>query len=107
MSRAGNIFMHDQMAGRIEETDAGGFEFCYDEAYLKNSKNPPVSLTLPLQPEKFESQILFSFFDGLIPEGWLLDLTIKNWKLDGRDRMGLLLEACGDCIGAVKVEKLN
>ena len=41
MSRAGNIFMHDQMAGRIEETDAGGFEFCYDEAYLKNSKNPP------------------------------------------------------------------
>jgi serine/threonine-protein kinase HipA len=105
MARSGNIFMHNTFAGTINETDEGGFEFAYDEKYLKDAKNPPVSLTLPLQEQAFQSKVLFSFFDGLIPEGWLLELTVKNWKLDYRDRMGLLLEACGDCIGAVRVEK--
>jgi serine/threonine-protein kinase HipA len=50
---------------------------------------------------------LFSFFDGLIPEGWLLDIAEKNWKLNPRDRMGLLLMCCKDCIGAISVHPLN
>jgi serine/threonine-protein kinase HipA len=50
---------------------------------------------------------LFPFFDGLIPEGWLLDIAQKNWKLNPRDRMGLLMACCKDCIGAVSVHPLN
>ena len=50
---------------------------------------------------------LFPFFDGLIPEGWLLDIAEKNWKLNPRDRMGLLLACCKDCIGAVSVYPIN
>ena len=46
---------------------------------------------------------MIPFFDGLIPEGWLLDIAQKNWKLDPRDRMGLLLTCCKDCIGAVSI----
>jgi len=41
--------------------------------------------------------------DRLIPEGWLLDIAKRNWKLNSRDRMGLLLACCKDCIGAVSV----
>ena len=48
-------------------------------------------------------KVLFSFFDGLIPEGWLLDIAEKSWKIDTRDRMSLLLACCKDCIGAVSV----
>ena len=44
---------------------------------------------------------MFPFFDGLIPEGWLLDIATKNWKLNPNDRMGLLMTCCKDCIGAV------
>ena len=50
--------------------------------------------------------MLFPFFDGLIPEGWLLDIAEKNWKLNPRDRMGLLLACCKDCIGAVSIEEV-
>jgi serine/threonine-protein kinase HipA len=50
---------------------------------------------------------MFSFFDGLIPEGWLLRIAEKNWKLNERDRMGLLLACCKDCIGAVSIEPFN
>jgi serine/threonine-protein kinase HipA len=51
--------------------------------------------------------VLQPFFDGLIPEGWLLEIAEKNWKLDARDRMGILLATCQDCIGAVSVEPVN
>jgi serine/threonine-protein kinase HipA len=47
---------------------------------------------------------MFPFFDGLIPEGWLLVIAQKTWKVDARDRMGLLLTVCRDPIGAVHVE---
>jgi serine/threonine-protein kinase HipA len=60
-------------------------------------------MTLPLQQKAFHNSILFPFFDGLIPEGWLLDIAESNWKLNPRDRMGLLLACCKDCIGAVSV----
>jgi serine/threonine-protein kinase HipA len=73
-----------------------------------NATSPdPISLTLPLQEKSFTNKILFPFFDGLIPEGWLLDIVQNNWKLNPRDRMGLLLACCKDCIGAVSVHPLN
>lgn len=63
----------------------------------------PVSLTLPLQDASFENKTMFPFFDGLIPEGWLLNIAEELWKLDSRDRMGLLLSCCRDCIGSVSI----
>ena len=43
--------------------------------------------------------MLYPFFDGLIPEGWLLDIAEQSWKISSRDRMTLLLACCKDCIG--------
>ena len=100
--RKAEIRVHNITAGWLTQ-DEEGFNFVYDTAYLQ-SKNPEaVSLTLPLKTEVFTSKVLFPFFDGLIPEGWLLEIAEKNWKLNPRDRMGLLLVCCKDCIGAVSI----
>ena len=100
--RTAYVYVRDSFAGTLEETDSG-FVFTYDEAYLASPKAPAVSLTLPKRPEPFRSRTMFAFFDGLIPEGWLLERVVRNWKLDPRDRFGLLLVACRDCIGAVSI----
>lgn len=100
------IKIGDTLAGWLSE-DEEGYHFVYDSTYLDHANPQPVSLTLPLQKESFHSSVLFPFFDGLIPEGWLLDIAEKNWKLDPRDRMGLLLSCCKDCIGAVSVHAIN
>jgi serine/threonine-protein kinase HipA len=100
--REAEIKMHNELAGWLSQ-DENGYHFQYAPAYLQTKDSKPVSLTLPLQEKAFTSKVLFSFFDGLIPEGWLLDIAEKNWKLDPRDRMGLLLACCKDCIGAVSV----
>jgi len=104
--RKAEIKMHDVTAGWLTE-DEHGYHFAYATDYLKMEGAMSVSLILPLQEEPYHSSILFPFFDGLIPEGWLLDIAQRNWKLDPRDRMGLLLACCKDCIGAASVHPLN
>ena len=104
MKRGGSVYMKDVYCGKIYETEDGYF-FKYDDAYLGNIEWQAISLTLPKQQAPYHSKTLFSFFDGLIPEGWLLDIAEKNWKINYRDRMGLLLACCKDCIGAVSIEE--
>ena len=99
------VYMYDNMAGILTE-DENGFHFQYDQSYLKLKEAEPVSLTLPLTNSEFESNTMFPFFDGLIPEGWLLDIAQKNWKLNPRDRMEILLKVCQDCVGAVSIEAI-
>lgn len=100
--REGLVYYKQQLAGYITETNDSKFLFRYEQNYLKSSA-PPISVTLPKKKESFESNRLFGFFDGLIPEGWLLDLITHNYAIKAKDRMGLLLTTCSDAIGAVSV----
>ncbi len=95
--------MHGVLAGRIVQHE-DEYQFAYDTAYLANPQVPAISVSLPKRPGTASSKVLFPFFDGLIPEGWLLNIAEENWKLNPRDRMGLLLSTCRDCIGAVHIE---
>lgn len=101
MKRA-KVFLHDRLAGSLVE-DENGFTFTYDSEYLNLPDAAAVSLTLPLVDKPYHDMVLFPFFDGLIPEGWLLDIAERSWKINQRDRMSLLLACCKDCIGAVSV----
>lgn len=100
--RIAYVYVRNIFAGILSETDFG-YSFVYDDEYLKKYSSP-VSLTLPLREEEYVSKTLFSFFDGLIPEGWLLNIVSKNWKLNQDDRFGLLLVACKDPIGNVSIK---
>lgn len=100
--RRARIYYKDLLAGILTEVDTG-YEFVYLPEYLLPDTAKPISLTLPLQKEAYKSQVLFPFFDGLIPEGWLLDVALRNTDISILDRMALLLTCCRDCIGAVSV----
>ncbi len=102
--RKAYVYVRNIFAGILAETDEG-YCFTYDPEYLSTDHPGAVSLTLPLKKEAYTSKTLFSFFDGLIPEGWLLDIVCRNWKLDPKDRFGLLLVACKDGIGNVSIRE--
>ena len=86
------VFSRGIKAGILTE-DENGYTFEYNADYLTSDDAEAVSLTLPLSEKPYRDKVLFPFFDGLIPEGWLLDIAEKNWKINTRDRMSLLL-AC-------------
>ena len=100
--REAKIYQSDRLAGVLTE-DENGYTFQYDRTYLESGSAEAISLTMSLTQEPYHSMVLFPFFDGLIPEGWLLDIAEKSWKINRRDRMSLLLACCKDCIGAVSV----
>lgn len=99
MTKKGTVFFQNALIGEVEQTTEKFFEFRYD-----SQNQNAVSWTLPRTEALYKSEELFPFFDGLIPEGWLLNLVSKNWKILPDDRMSLLLIACQDCIGAVHVQ---
>lgn len=106
MNKKGKVYLRDKFAGILTENE-NGFSFQYDLDYLASPGALPVSLTLPLRREPFTSPLMIPFFDGLIPEGWLLEIVEENWKIDPMDRMSLLLTFCKDTIGAVSIVPLQ
>lgn len=71
------VFLNNVTAGILTENDMG-YEFRYDSDYLKSDGAVAVSLTLPLTDRTYRDKVLFPFFDGLIPEGWLLDIAEQS-----------------------------
>ena len=104
--RRAEVFFFDRLAGMIEETVDGRIQFAYLPSYIETAGAEPLSPTMPLQGEPYWSDEMLPLFDGLIPEGWLLDIAEETWKLDSRDRFGLLLACCRSCIGAVSVREV-
>lgn len=101
--RKASIYYKDIFAGILVESDEGEYTFQYDAVYIEKYPAQFVTFTMPVTSKKFVNNQLFPFFEGLIPEGWLLEVATKNWKISSNDRMGLLLACCQNCIGAVSV----
>lgn len=99
--RKATVMFKEAMAGAVEETDAG-YRFTYDPNFLKGGE--PIAVAFPLRPEPYESETLFPFFKGLLPEGWYREVVCQTLKIDPKDEFGLLIKACGDCIGAVWIK---
>lgn len=104
--RQANIFYDTTFCGILTETNDGYFTFQYAKEYIKDYPNQFITFTMPVRNELYIENRLFPFFEGLIPEGWLLDIASKNWKINRNDRMGLLLACCKNCIGAVSVQPI-
>jgi serine/threonine-protein kinase HipA len=101
--RQGKVYYKDHFAGTITETNEGEYIFQYDEEYVNEKPGGFLTFSMPVVLEPYNENRLFPFFEGLIPEGWLLDIASENWKINRNDRMGLLLACCQNCIGAVSV----
>ena len=101
--RRAKIYYKEFLAGILTETADGDYVFIYDADYTLKFPDKHICVSLPVSDTPYKDIRLFPFFEGLIPEGWLLDIASKNWKINQSDRMGLLLACCKDCIGAVSV----
>lgn len=65
--------------GLLIETNDGTYSFEYTEDYIKMYPKQFLTFTMPVINKKYIDRQLFPFFEGLIPEGWLLDIA---WKLE-------------------------
>lgn len=105
--RKGDVYYRNALAGTITETDDGEFVFRYYEEYIANYPAQFICFNFPVRKEPYIEKRLFPVFEGLIPEGWLLNIASQSWKINKNDRMGLLLACCKDCIGALSIKPVE
>jgi HipA-like protein len=105
-NRTGAVKLAGDFVGTIEEVDSET-KFTYSPDWLHRRDAKPISLTLPLRAEPYVTKGLHPFFENLLPEGWLLDVSSKALKISKNDEFGMLLATCADCVGAVEIEPLK
>ncbi len=99
--RRARVLMHSIPAGVFEELDPGiMYRFTYQAGY----QGEPISRTMPVRSEPYEFRGFPAFFDGLLPEGEMLDGLLRQHKIDAKDRFAQLLAVGGELIGAITVE---
>ncbi len=106
MGRQARVQLDGELVGHLEET-ADGYVFAYAAAWVARADARPVSLTLPVRLAPYRSPRLHTAFANLLPEGWLLDLSVAKLKISADDVFGLLLAVCRDCVGAVEIVPLG
>jgi serine/threonine-protein kinase HipA len=100
--RKARVLIHNIEAGILEEYDNNNYSFTYNIDY----QGPPVSLTMPVKNKAYTFNAFPPFFEGLLPEGVMLDALLRVYKLDKSDYFGQLLKVGHDVIGAVVIEEL-
>lgn len=105
--RQAEIYFKGEKAGLLTQLDNGYFEYVYDDLWVADNSKPPISLTLPKNNHKYESNHLFPFFYNILPEGTNKQVVCKHMRIDNDDYFSLLLiTARYDTIGAVTVKKI-
>lgn len=102
--RTAKVYVMGQFAGVLEEVEPRKqYRFVYRPDYV----GPPVSLTMPTSAATYEFNKFPPFFDGVLPEGMMLEGLLRQRKLDVHDCFGQLMAVGGDLVGAVTVQEVG
>lgn len=95
------VFVNGVLAGELQEIERGKkYRFIYQENY----KGPSVSLEMPLTQLNYEYDRFPPFFEGLLPEGIMLEGLLRYGKIDRGDLLSQLIAVGGDLVGNVTIE---
>lgn len=97
------VYFNTEQAGILEEIESG-YRFTYNSDFI--GKDIPISVSLPLKNEPYESTELFPFFEGILPEGEYLKIITSRFKVDKEDLFGIALKACEETIGAISIKEI-
>jgi serine/threonine-protein kinase HipA len=96
------VFVDGILAGHLIEWEKNQrYEFSYLEGYSHQS----ISLTMPLKKKTYEFDRFPPFFDGFLPEGFMLDALLRKTKIDSNDRFEQLVRVGGELVGNITVER--
>ena len=105
--KAAQVFYNGRLAGILSK-EGVTYRFRYDEGYLAAAGVRPVSVTLPLRREPYESDVLFAAFVNQLSEGANKAIQSRLLKIDENDYFGLLLATAGnDGIGPLTVKEIH
>lgn len=96
------VFVDGVLAGHLFEKEKNK---SYEFAYLEGYRGSAISLTMPISHKTYHFDRFPPFFDGFLPEGFMLDALLRKAKLDKNDRFEQLMRVGGELVGNITVER--
>jgi serine/threonine-protein kinase HipA len=97
------ILTHGKRAGILTEIADDNYIFEYDQNY----EGEAISLTMPTNHKKYGYKSFPPFFEGLLPEGVMLEGLLRIAKIDKKDYFSQLIATGNDLVGSVTVQLLE
>src|SRR5690242_14617844 len=101
MARTLDVYLHDDLVGRLVQDDAGDITFRYEQAWLELPRAVPLSHSLPLRKQRFRRKECRGFFGGILPEQAVREMVARNLGISARNDYAMLERIGGECAGAV------
>jgi serine/threonine-protein kinase HipA len=101
--RTARIFVNEIAAATLEELTENKYRVTYDTEY----RGAPISLTMPIKNLVYDFNQFPPFFEGLLPEGGMLEALLRKYKLDRNDYLGQILKVGRDVVGAVTIKEIS
>jgi serine/threonine-protein kinase HipA len=98
-----NVFLNSRLVGQLVRESSGGISFAYARDWLEWEHRMPVSLSLPLQENRFSGASVMAVFDNLLPDSDLIRRRVaERVGAESVDAFSLLSQIGRDCIGALQ-----
>lgn len=99
-----SILMNGILIGELEKTVTGGLVFVYDKKWLNTPGARPISLSLPLVEQPFTGNVVYNFYDNLLPDNQEIRARIQaKFQVKTNQPFDLLASIGRDCVGAIQV----
>jgi len=98
--RIARVFAHNVIAGQLIELEPMR---SYRFEYVPGYDGAPVSLTMPVSGGSFSFEGFPPFFEGVLPEGIMLESLLRDLKIERNDLFSQLMVTGGDLVGAITV----
>ena len=97
-----SVFMNGYLVGKLRQEDNGANFFQYDNSWLKTSGARPISLSMPLRATEYLGEVVFNFFDNLLPDSReIRERIASRYQANSIQPFDLLYEIGRDCVGAL------
>lgn len=101
--RKATVFINGIKAAELIEHNRKSYELNYEQDYQGHG----ISLTLPINKKSFAFNQFPTFFEGVLPEGMMLDSLLRTKKIDKDDYFSQLIIVGMDLVGHVTVKEIK
>lgn len=107
MTKSLNVILNKEIVGQLTQDPSGEMSFEYSNFWLSKNNSYPISISLPLQQNKFKNRECKPFFAGILPEEENRKIIAKNLGISAANDFAMLDKIGGECAGALTFQKAS
>lgn len=99
------VYMNGIQVGILQQL-SNNLAFTYEDDWLHNENSRPISLSMPLREEAYVGDIVYNYFDNLLPDNVLIRKRIQaRFQIKTNECFDVLSYIGADCVGALQFIK--